>query len=406
MVLKKIFLIFFLIPIIVFGKERIVLFSGFDRKDVPNLTLHVFSCPQLKELKQMPVNIDVMVWFEQLDNSLYFKGHADNTEPEIFHLDDTFNFKAADPNTDYLLTISENNINRSLEITDDKLNILESGKIISTIPLPPNKDLHGTFYQQEVFLFNNGSSALLQLYNDVYVIKDITDPVLSEIVLPLSGWRKEFAGSKEGKVCFIAVWDERETIIYKFDLFAENNNLTEFCNVGQYLDIFAYFPSIEKLIYKNFAENKLSLINSNTGDMIKEIPIDEAGDDIHYTYNINNDFFIIIGNRIININNGVLHGTIPGFYPISAIAVDTENNYLYYSAPVAEKGLEFTKLICYDLKKNTIVDEKILFDPKDDLNELEKSVYEIHQIFLLPNGKLLALTGTGVGWDDHAHVYE
>ena len=73
--------------------ERIVTFSGFDRDDVPNLSLHVLRVPSLGLVKRTDVDLDAIVELDQIGHSGYLRGRADNTPPSFFSVDSEYHIR-------------------------------------------------------------------------------------------------------------------------------------------------------------------------------------------------------------------------------------------------------------------------------------------------------------------------
>lgn len=208
--------------------EKIIRFSGFDREDVPNLTLFVLSHPALDQLDHKPMPLDVMVGLKQMDSGFSFRAFAPNTEPVLYSLDKNYILKQ-----------------------DDR-----------------------------------------------------------------AGADKQPESRKNWKV--VSTPEDEVTLL-----------------VGD-------------AAYQN----------------------------------------------------------IPGLYPMSATVIDPATNYLYYSANVATRGINFTKIICYDLENSFIVNETVLNQDTSSFTPAERMMYQVHQLFLTADGKLLATAGSGVLFGDHVHVNE
>lgn len=75
--------------------DRIVLLRGFDRKEVPNLTLHVLEASSLKVLKRVEMALDSQVQLTRIGRCRYFKAEAPNSKPRVYRLDDDFQLSHA-----------------------------------------------------------------------------------------------------------------------------------------------------------------------------------------------------------------------------------------------------------------------------------------------------------------------
>ncbi|MCX5712596.1 MAG: hypothetical protein NTY47_05975, partial [Candidatus Omnitrophica bacterium] len=134
--------------------ERIIEFSGFDRDDVPNLTLHVLKIPNLKEISSSCTDFDVMVNFEQIGNSFYFKGNAPNSKDEYFCLNKDYKLEKAKESD---AAVINNSSSITVEFIGSGILIKKGENIIANLSTIFKKDTSSA-YSGEYFVFNNGQS--------------------------------------------------------------------------------------------------------------------------------------------------------------------------------------------------------------------------------------------------------
>ncbi|MCX5712597.1 MAG: hypothetical protein NTY47_05980, partial [Candidatus Omnitrophica bacterium] len=214
---------------------------------------------------------------------------------------------------------------------------------------------------------------------------------------------------KDSKVFFVAAWNSLpfpgETCISRMDPFKEKVD-KEFVNVGTNAPgIFKYISSIDRIIYRNSDGGPLLIIEGNSGKTISKIDlkVDKVLREVSL-YKQGGDIFAIIGNKIINISKGVIVNSSNEFYPMGPIVITEDGKYAFYVTE--DKSLQYTKIICYDLVENKIYCEYKLSKVGCNWGQGPKDYIGIHQLFLTPDGMLLALGGDKCIYDDHMHVFD
>lgn len=405
--------------------ERIVTFSGFDRDDVPNLSLHVLRVPSLGLVKRTDVDLDAIVELDQIGHSGFLRGRADNTPPSFFSVDSEYHIREVAETDIPDAAFGEPGSQPRVTLSDDKVKIAQNGVVHSIPLLFKNPEPDRTYWicnRGRSLIVKDGATAL-------YLVRDVASPAKEKIEGLSDGL---LAVDPDAAVFFVI---PSSFVTYGGGSYASSNttpqrnnpaNLPgshivkvdavsglvskEFtsANPDQSAQILAFVSGT--ILYSDYA-GPLLLIDGTSGALRAVIRLRERGSTLRASFRYADRAYAVIGDEVVDVVAGKVVTRLPGFYPICEVAASPDGRYLVYNALADLATSSPTVVRCYDMRQRKVVAETTLSDIGSKWNEEDggagpKSFVGVRQLSFRTDGLVLAFAGTKVVYMDHMHTHE
>lgn len=404
--------------------ERIVAFSGFDRDDVPNLSLHVLSAPSLQVVKRTDMDLDTMVTLERIGESGYFLGRADNTSPGVFTLDSENRMRKVSDTTVPDAAFGGPEPPLRVTLSDDKVTMSRNGVEHSVPLLFKNRETARAYWicnRGRAVIVKDGTTAL-------YLIKDVANPVKEKLRGLSDG---QLAVDPEAPVFFVlpsgstsygggtyASSDPRLKPdnptclaggnIVKVDAVTGSVS-EEFADADPngIAQIFTFVHGV--LLYSDY-DGPAKVIDPTSGAVRAKIRLRERGDLLRASFSYADRAYAVVGDDVVDVFTGKVVARLPGFYPICEVAPSPDGRYLIFSALGRHDSVSPIVMRCFDMELRRVVAETALSDVGSQWRQatgadVARSLVGVKQIFFGSDGLVLIFAGSMVVYMDHMHTY-
>lgn len=145
------------------------------------------------------------------------------------------------------------------------------------------------------------------------------------------------------------------------------------------------------------------IIDLKTGKLISTFTISDkdALASIIFLGKANDTYMATIHGTLIDLTNGKIVANVPGLYEVSVRMLTKDGKTLIYSTDT-DRPMAMTKLVAYDLADKKSVASVVLKTP-EHIGSSYVPPDKVHSLTYLPDGNLLALTGSQVMYMDHVH---
>jgi hypothetical protein len=222
------------------------------------------------------------------------------------------------------------------------------------------------------------------------------------------GTIRKVAASKASPIVFVAAWNNDNypgrTRLSRMDPAGATTKLN--CtDLGAHAPgVFAWIPEAGRVIYQASEKGApLLVVEGASGQVVARVTgLTGELPELLFTHATADTALAAIGDELLDVKSAMIVGRVPGLYPISSRRVLPAQELLVYSAQAAGPGMQFRKLITFDLKTRAVKEELELPAHPDANLGLSK----IQAILPRPDGRLEVYVGTGVYYFDHDHVGE
>lgn len=377
--------------------ERIVLFRGFDRKEVPNLTLHVLEASTLKVLRRVELALDNHVVLSQIGRCRFFEAIAPNSKPRVLHLTADFQLlrvSADDVPARCWSAVSRVKIDLSRPRASLKIQV-GATKLKLPLPAPPDGRPEITSRPSAVVLNQGRSAVVLDGYGRVFAVSNLRKPRLQKLGVEkayiVASYHDLLAADVQSRVAFLAL-NEMRTILYRLDPLGGRH--VRLADLGKKAPAKLLHLARERLLlYKSRDENTVLVLDDRTGQILRRM---EQFPDRHIV-RLKDKAYAIAGREVIDVGSGRVVVTNPVLAPPSVLSADQKHLYGMVWVPGLPSTLTIQR---YDFTKWGVSHWRTL----EDVGHGKVHTYTtMNYLFLVPDGLLLAVGGDATHFLNHAH---
>lgn len=259
----------------------------------------------------------------------------------------------------------------------------------------------------EVHFFNQGRSLLVAESSDTLsgeghsrprftLVRDVSQPKLEEVWKGALPTFRGLAGSRESDTVFVVTATQNKQSVYAWKpLGAQAPRLL--AKLAGRASLVRWIDEAKRLVVLDTTDlprrpadthnrngNRLLVIDPASGTVEREVTLsEETSIELRGAMVVKGRPLALFANQVVDLGQGKVLGTVPDFFPVSALLLDAANGVLYYTA--LHKGA--TALAAYDPLAGKVLGEHPV--PKDPTSFMAG----VQRLLLGRGGHVLAVFG-------------